>query len=289
MRRNKAANRSFSFLLYDVKNAVKGNWLKTVPVFILCFVICFEVNRKISFLFDTHLAGVWNYVVYAYAGMEEYFSKGGLRFEIPVYWLLLTLYVPYLAGSYAYDEMHNGAGLQALIRMKNRAGWFIGKVLYCLTCVLFFHLIVLAGFIFFSMILNGSLQSSDAVNCQLVGANMDKMPSQWYFYASFILLPVMESVFLSILQVLISIVLKPVFAYLLVVVYVIASVYWRSVFLIADYTMFLRNKCFIWEGTDSYQANLLLFILIIAEIIIGIFVFQKKDLLKKEEADSLWK
>lgn len=277
MRKSKTVNRSFSFLQYDIKNATKRNRLKVILVLFVCFVICLNYNRKVS-----SPAGFWNYVVYAYAGMEEYFPETGMRFEIPVYWLLLTLYAPYLTGSYAYDEMRNGFGLQALVRMKNRTGWFMGKVLYCLTCVSFFHLTVWTGFFFFSVILNGSRQSSDILLFESLGQSMENISLQSWFYISLVLFPVVESIFLSVLQIVVSIVLKPVLAYLAVIVYVIASVYWRSAFLIADYTMLLRNQ-------GDCRGILIMVGLIFMEIIIGILLFRKKDLLKKEEADSLWK
>ncbi|MCM1468622.1 MAG: hypothetical protein NC086_10790 [Alistipes sp.] len=277
MRKSKTADRSFSFLQYDIKNAVKRNRLKVILIFLVCFVICLDYDRKVS-----SPAGFWNYVVYAYAGMEEYFPETGMRFEIPVYWLLLTLYAPYLTGSYAYDEMRNGFGLQALVRMKKRTGWFTGKVLYCLTCVSFFHLTVWSGFFFFSLILNSSPQLSDIALLEPLGRSLEKILPQNCFYVLLLLLPIVESVFLSVLQIVVSIVLKPVLAYLAVIVYVIASVYWRNTFLIADYTMLLRNQ-------GDGRGVLIMVILIIAEIMIGILVFEKKDLLKQEEADRLWK
>lgn len=294
MKRNETGTGRFYFLLHDMKNAVRKNWLKMVVVVLpVCFVICAGVHRETSFLREngtiSSQAGFWNYMADAYTGMEEYFPTSGLQFEIPAIWLLLTLYVPFIAANYAYHEMHNDMGLQVLIRMKKRTGWIIGKVAYCLTCVLLFHVIVWLGIFLFSIIENDSLSSSKEIYSAVLGLNMAYLPSQSYFYFSLTALPMIMSLFLTVSQMILSLILKPVWAYLFIVVYVIASVYFRVPFLIADYTMILRNQCVMFQGIDSAWGLFTLLTLIIIEIVMGIFIFQKKDLLKKEEEGSLWK
>lgn len=293
MKKSETGAGRFYFLLYDMKNAVRKNWLMIVVVLPICFAICAGVNRKTSFLrvngIISSQAGFWNYMADAYAGMEEYFPTSGVKFEIPAIWLLLTLFVPFTAANYAYHEMHNGAGVQVLIRMKKRTGWILGKVVYCLMRVLLFHAIVWLGIFLFSIIKNGSLSSSEEIYFAVSGLNMAYLPSHLYFYVSLIVFPMMMSLFLAVSQTILSLILKPVWAYLFIVVYVIASVYFRFPFLIADYTMIFRNQCVMFQGIDSVRGMFILLTLIIIEIVMGIFIFQKKDLLKKEEEGGLWK
>lgn len=200
-----------------------------------------------------------------------------VRVSLPRAWMLFYLIVSYLIGDYVDRDLH-GAGRIILLVSSSREQWWLSKSLWCIGSVLLMfgtvYLIVGIGCVFCGVF---SFSISEQLICSLLGWEIHlPMP---LFLLHFLILPFLTATALSTVQMVLSLVVKPIFSFLTVATYYIFSLFFISPFFVANYAIPTHCSTFIQGGINPFQGVPILVFVIVFSWISGRFILIKKDML----------
>lgn len=229
-----------------------------------------------------HCAGSWmDYMLGCFKGIAPLVSMDS--FEFPVQWFLVMGGCIFLNLDYPLNDLTE-AGQQVIIRSVSKKSWFLSKcawnLLSCLVYILLGTLTALA----FSLFAGGSagLLNTPAV-CenvlQLYGAKV-LTASQTLIAA--VGLPLLTLMALNMLQMILCLLIKPVFSFLICICLLIVSLFINSPYALGNGAMAVRNGMLV-EGAQEPVSTVLFCIAVIGIcIIVGIVRFDCMDHLRYE-------
>jgi hypothetical protein len=221
-----------------------------------------------------------DYLIFIFRGMDIYVPAIGNSFRIPILWAVPQLLVALLVVSYPTEDL-TGYATQVLPRVGGRNLWWAAKCLWVVACVVVFYLICLVVAVVFTWVFGGAWsEPNEAVELSM---NEIATPAAGWgsVYWALVLCPLV-SIAMSCVQMVLSFVLKPVVAFLAIVVYMVASVYFASPFVIADYSMILRNEAVYPSGLNTgLMAIVCVGVSLVAVVAGGVF-FRSLDLLGRD-------
>ena len=97
------------------------------------------------------------------------------------------------------------------------------------------------------------------------------------------LLPLLVTMSMSLVQMLLCLVIRPTFSYILSVIVMISSAYYLSPALLGNYAMALRSDKVVTNGVPLTLGIVYSLVLIVLSVVLGSFIFQKTNILSKEE------
>ena len=100
--------------------------------------------------------------------------------------------------------------------------------------------------------------------------------------AAVTVLPLITAIALSLLQTTLAIILKPIYAFLLIACVMVASAYFFTWVLPGNHIMLLRNALMMDGGIPTPFSLAYMTVLALASIIVGCVVFRRYDILNKE-------
>ena len=103
-------------------------------------------------------------------------------------------------------------------------------------------------------------------------------PSTWDIWPLFFL-TALALVALSLLQLALSVAVKPLFSYLLLTAYLLAGTYLQSPALLGNFAMPARSSLLATTGLDPLLGGLLCLWVIVGSVLLGWALFEKKDIL----------
>jgi hypothetical protein len=213
-------------------------------------------------------------------GAREYVLSADSSFQLPAYWFLFHAYLFFLIGFYPVSELYLGNG-QALIRTRSRKIWIVSKLFS-----IFLNITLYYGCFLLLLLIGNLLHGGEIIPRNgIIGlggiAIFNKSISD--LFVAFILLPLLVSVALGVIQILMSLFLDPVLSFMAVVGYLIASVFWMNPLLIGNFSMLYRQDWISGKATiDITTGTVLCFVLIVVALILGVIMFQRKDILPAE-------
>lgn len=265
---------------HDLALGILYQWKKYIPVIFIFLCICLDLYRKA--LGNAPDSGITyaDYLIYAFKGMEVYIPSPDKKFEIPVLWLSMNLYVSFLIGDYPLKDIQ-GFGQQILIRSNGRGQWWFSKCLWNLCSVFLFYCIGNLVILLFALIFsNASISPTEASSIfssvdisQLIGHT-------WIFFV--FAMPFFISTTLSLLQMTLEFVIRPVFSYAAAVTIFVLSGYFFTPWLIGNNSMLLRSEIVLKNGIPFAKAVLWAISLMVLIMVIGYFLFQRYDILAKK-------
>ncbi len=272
-------------VVYDFKCGL----LKEYKKFILALFLFFIIGIDLSFrMFDSHLT-IFDYFFYLFFGMEEYINSPGNQFRFPALWICLMILPSYITLYYPYKDL-NGYGKIILLKMQNKKIWYLSKCVWIVFSTLLYF-----GLAFLVMICVSKFNKAiftEGISFDVItrfvpmitaetGLNFNE---KGYIIIDFIhfSLPVFVSVTANIMQLFLSLFLKPYISFVLTVSYAVASTYYLKAFMFFNYGMIGRSSVFLSNGVDFYLGLILSSIIILVSVLVGIIVFSKQDIINRE-------
>lgn len=274
-------NRYTEYAAYDLRVGVLGQWKWYLPVFILSVVLCIRLlvmHGQAAPRSDGVEAVLTfgDYVFFLLRGMEI-FVPGDPGFQINVLWVAVNLYLAYIVSYYPFRDM-NGYGQQMLLRSEKRSYWWAGKCLWNIASVLAFYLCIYFTCFLFSL-LSGEVALLPQAGIQRLFTQSDVMGlSDSHMLLWGFAMPVLTSVTLSLLQMMISLIWKPVLGIVTVAALLSASIFYCTWWLPGSFLMMTRTT--IWQENSDYIVFGLCLLLIVsaASIILAFLYFSRKDI-----------
>ncbi len=228
--------------------------------------------------------GFWDYIMYLYGGMDRFIPAPGNLFTFPVRWMMVFLLAAFLTLQYPFSDLQ-GLGQQILIRTKGRTAWWLSKCGWNLCSILVYH-----GLMFLTAALFCAATQADFsggfhkellyVVFQVREAGQTAADTVWQ--CSMVLLPVLVSLSLSLLQMSLALVLKPVFSFFAVASVMISSAYCTSPWLIGNYGMPIRYDAVITDGVSIKSGVICCVAVLLAAVFAGCAGFLRYDILNRD-------
>lgn len=201
--------------------------------------------------------------------------------QYPIQWLVVQFVVLFFTSEYARSDL-SGGGIQILSRIHSRTLWWIAKCIWnFLTILTCFIVLYLTWFILAACF---HLPFALSIERMCFAKFFNTLPrslqvSRSYFFLNLILLPILVCSSISLMQMTLSLYVKPVVAYLLSCIYCLAGMFIAHPLLLANYSMSVRSTAIGFYRFSPAVGLGLCLILMLLSIIIGIIHLSKMDLL----------
>ncbi len=282
---NKNAHIFAKLIRHDLSQGVLRCWWKYVFVIFIfavpCGVLFLCTKNGIREGIVTSQASVTDYLIYILKGIRVYIPTPDTKFEVPILWLIVYVYLAFVAGSYPIDDLAL-SGQQILLRTQKRVQWWLGKCLWIVLNAIIFFAIGYAVIICFASV-GGNLSLKPSNDIVRVYCEMDVSGvNTGSLLAAVTVLPLITAIALSLLQTTLAIILKPIYAFLLIACVMVASAYFFTWVLPGNHIMLLRNALMMDGGIPTPFSLAYMTVLALASIIVGCVVFRRYDILNKE-------
>lgn len=272
-------NRVFvKYLSKDIVFGLASNRIKYFLSFLLFGYLSYDFYK-----FTTEFIGVkiktptiTDFWFCFFQGIVVYDPSSGLPFKIPFNWIIIQILMSLLVINYPICDLYT-TGIQTLTRIKKRSYWWLSKCIWNFMTVLSMYSIAFLCACVFSSIFGDFTMSFTNELFELQTSEEFDLLRTIVLY----LLPVLTSMAISMVQMLISIIFKPIYGFIIIMCYIIISSYYCSPFFIGNYSMLLRNAIFDIGQIRSSTAIIINVLIIIASASIGLFHFRHVDIIKK--------
>lgn len=275
-----------SFFRNDFFYGILSKWYKFLPLAVFSLVFCISMYTTAKFLSEFYDASInlstIDYILNLFKGKEVYVPSPDNPFIIPVMWLIPNLYISFIIANYPTNDL-SGVGKNILLQSKSRTKWYLNKCLWGVTSVLICYIMIYIAPICFSIV-NGNFSFKVTNNDMVAGlleADYSKA-NETLLILHVIILPVLTSIAISLFQILLEFLLKPIYSYTVIAVVLIASVYFYTPILIGNLPIMLRSDFVIDNGINLWIGIAINVFVIAMSVIIGCIYFNKRDILEKE-------
>lgn len=277
-------------LWFDIRNGMMRNPMLFVVPVIVTLIACFALSNNVSSLnevgyFGAEKKGTFaDYIMFIYGGMDKYVPDLSDPFVFPVRWVIVFLTLSFITSNYPYKDMQ-GFGQQILLRTQGRTVWWLSKCGWNILCSLVYHCLIFGTAALFCLAVKGSLFGEINKDLQYavfeVGRGnvlLDDTP--WPF--AILVIPVLISLGINLLQMTLSLFVKPIFSFFLIAFLMISSAYFMSPYLIGNYAMPIRCGMVIKDGVGIAIGLAISSVLIIISVGVGMIRFHYYDILNEE-------
>lgn len=205
-------------------------------------------------------------------------------FRFPIRWLFPYMLVLFFTLDYARNDLTHG-GTQVLTRTHNRALWWMSKCIWnTMTVLSCFVVELIVWFLLTYLVRKTEVFSLNNILFEgIFNANLPEQGAlKWEYACTFCLLPVIVCVSISLIQMTLTLYVKPVFAYLIAVIYYIAGIYYVTPMLLSNYALTVRSSTI---GLYNFQPKTGLFLCVVSGVIavsVGIARLYRMDLLNRD-------
>ena len=265
----------------------EGIWKRRIYFLLPLMAALFSgigLHAKMTIFKELHNVGtgsVMDYWIYLVQGGKQYKFDIYTMFQIPVRWMCFHVFVLIGLNNYPLQDLQ-GWGYQVLLKSKSRWNWWLSKILWCCSYVACYYLICLFMVTVYAVANGASLTlqpSMDVMNMVSRTGFLDC--SMKRLLCIVFVLPALLSVFLGILQMVLSVCIKPIYSFMVLFALLVISTYKRSWLLLGNWGMPYRMIPVQKHGLDPKLCLLLLLCGIFISIAWGYLIFRKKDILEK--------
>lgn len=274
--------RGARLVLFDARNGIVRCWYHygaVLAVFAMAALSLWSIAVLSGC--DEHPRTFGDCFVYAFAGMKEYLFMLGIPFDFPALWTLVFLVAAYLTLNYPYRDLM-GAGKHQLVESGSRPAWWYSKCCWVVASVVLFYAMAAVSLALFVLLFGGSITlevSPDIVS--LIDFGGDILPGPWDIASLMVLLPTMTAA-LCLLQLMLSLALKPLPGFLCTIALLFFSSYFKNPLLPGNYLMVARSDVFIASGVGWVEGTVFALGIAVFAVVLGRILFARMDIMEKE-------
>ena len=253
----------------------------------LFFVILFAcvdllLNGRGDGTIETLIPTFTDYIFYLFAGKTKFVPMPGVYFDFPALWTLFLALCFYLTLPYPLRELA-GIGKNILLRTQSRSGWYLSKCIWVICCIALVFCMLFGVAALFTLLTGGSFTDTVSARvAQIAAVDALFTTLDTPDFGRYLLLPPLMLIALSLWQLTLSLLLRPVVSFLLSVAELLAAAFYMNRFIPGNYLMFLRAEPFETGGMNLPEGCLLSLWLALSAFIDGVLLFRRYDILPKE-------
>lgn len=277
----------FKLLRYDLKNGLLHFWKRYVLAFLLFLMACGDFLIRWDMMCYPHpeirkvLPSLGDYLAYSTIGIPPFEPASQTPFIFPALWILFYTLICCFQVSYPFQDLI-GFGKHLLISSGKRSLWWLSKCVWCVCSVGIYFLIYYLAALLFTLCSGGhfTLELNKYIDQILTipapaGQTREIM-------AVLFTMPFLTTISFSILQMTLSLFMKPFFSFGIVITCFFISTYYMHPFIFGNYAMLLRSMTWSEVGLSPFFGMIFLILLILLSGGIGWYRFCRYDIINKE-------
>ncbi len=276
----------FKILKYDFKNGLIKEKVKFLYAGGLSLFLCFDVFMR--FIFSQPGAikeGTFaDYIFYIFGGMPEFDVSQNGAFNLPALWILVLILLLFIVLYYPYNDI-TGFGKHVLINARSRTAWWLSKCVWSIACavIYFFVIFLVVGVFCLFTKMSFSADVSDFMIRHFVQYSVGTKAAHASVILQLFLLPFLVVASIGLMQLTLSLIIKPVFSYCFSIAVLVASAYYMHPLLIGNYAMTIRSSVFAVNGMDECRGIIYTLLLSAVSVVAGTVIFNHYDVLNREQ------
>ncbi len=274
-------------LVFDIRQGIlRSGTLLLVPT-VIAAVTFFDFYAKARRYLEQGMiqstVDYGDYWFYLYGGMCEYIPSPDNPFQFPAVWILVFLVLPFVLLNYPFRDMY-GVGQQILVRSGQRSLWWLSKCCWNFCGTVLYHLIIQAAGLVLSLVFK--VEISNRIHMDFINLVFNIRYQEVWHPSSLplaaLLLPMLVSAAINMLQMTLSLFIRPMFGFFAVAVLLLASAYLLSPLLIGNYAMAFRYDWMLKAGVSMGAGMRIAAILLFLAVLSGLVRFRLYDILENE-------
>lgn len=272
----------FKLLRFDLHHGILKRYKTILLMCIIVILACFDLINKLKSFEYTHYT-YGEFLFYIFGGIKEYIPSPSESFPIPFLFLLWHMTILYFTSHYMYDDL-TGFGQNLIYRFKSRTKWWLAKCIWNVLYVAAFYIFSLIAVLIFSKI-SGADTSLEVLNkSEIFIIGQYQIFSDIYpVTIELLVLPMFISITVSLLQMTLSLIVKPLISYILSSVIFIASAYYQTPYLLGNYAMAIRSDSIVTNGVNATAGVIFALCVSAVSVISGIFIFRRYAIMNSKE------
>lgn len=271
---------------YDCRQGILCQWKRyilLIAVYIVCvaqFIWICERSRYV----DTYTSA--DMVLWMFKRIEKYVPDTHKLVDISAPYILPNIIIAYIIGNYIIKDLY-GYGKNLMVRTGSRVNWWISKCIWCVITVFISYALMYAVILAASVVTHSlSLNITPDVCVSIMG--MDKVlilnyANLDYMLSSVMLSSVLMSIALSVFQILVTLLISPVIAYMAVMIMIVLAAFVDNPLVITLYCMVIRSRAYMPQGYGVSLAIVIMLIIITACAVAGGLYANNMDIVSKRE------
>lgn len=277
-------------LLYDIRQGFAHTRFKLLGIAAIALVSCIDLYLRITS--GSHMlggkgmdGGYMDYLFFLLGGMKEYKQQEDLSFIFPIKWFLLNMYILYGALYYPYRDLLSSMGGALLMKSRSRRTWWLSKCLwsafYIVTTYMFLFVVTAVFCALFQQPFSMQITPALVIDFMDTDTVLQAFSPLVSIYT--LIMPLIISLGMCILQMMMSLVIKPVFSFGIAALIMLSSAYLLSPYLIGNYAMPFRSIYIMEHGVYLSHGLLMGGLLIGLSALLGWRIFGRYDILNLSE------
>lgn len=277
------------FVRFDLKHGLVKEWKKFL-VALCAFLAFFSIyylrvvaeNRNLAAQGEEPLEFTFiDLILSVLGGMKEFHYEDGEMFLFPAVWIFFFLLLLFYTLRYPTQNL-DGIGKSMLILSQNRRVWWLSKCVWCCVYVFVYFLLLYISAFLMGLCLGGrlSFQPSEYAPYALDAGMYLKSPP-WNLIPGLGLVPLVACG-VTMLQMILTLWVKPIFAYVVSCVLLLFSAYFANPVLVGNYAMLFRTGIFTEKGFPLWWGFVAATLLIVLSLLVGCFRVERMDILNRE-------
>lgn len=278
----------YKFLRHDLRYGIFLQWKRCIVTFLMFFCLAFPhflVLRIYELIHPDYFNVPVTTADYFFAmvggcGQMEALDGAPSFFSIPTSWAVFVLWLLFVSLYYPFAELR-GIGKQLMVLSGSRWNWWFSKCVWVSVNTIVNFLLAFLASTMCAILLGAkfSMQANYYVASELQ-MQMQHLTSSttWDMGTAFLFLCFALIAF-ALVQLALSVVIRPIFSYLAISAYLFAGIYIQSPWFLGNYLMAARYHLFIDTGVSVGQGFLILIWLIALCVLLGGICFSRMDIL----------
>lgn len=267
----------FKLLRHDLRNGLlRWRYLLAILIFAMpCFSCWIRILPHLS-------SGTWaDWMLYCFKGIFP--INGQLEsFEFPILWFVTVAGCLFIELDYPLNDLTD-VGQQIIIRSVSRTSWFLSKCVWSLLSSALYVLIGSLTVLVAVLIAGGTaeLTATPDFVTSVVELYLETTPPLWETVLSAVVLPYLTIAAYGMLQMVLCLVIKPIYSFLICVCLLTCSLFINSPLALGNGAMAVRSSL-VQGGHDAAVTATVCLAVISLSVIVGIIRFRGMDLLNYE-------
>lgn len=272
----------------DVRQGILREWYYFMPILVLAVIFCIDFYRRTNSICN-YLGYQGNrcfldYVIFIFGGMQEYFPSPDNSFLFPAIWIVTTGYASFLTLRYPYDDLE-GYGQQIILKAGKRSRWWMSKCLWMCAKTLFYYILIYLVILLCCKVMGGTAAGyPDPFFIEKIFyIKAGSMPREFQDILLLLFLPFLMSLTINMVQLVLGLLCGVAFSFLVSLILLVGSAYYLNPVMLGNGGMLIRSSLINVAGLDPRLVILIYICIWVVALIFGMYWFQRKDILRKED------
>ena len=260
------------FIGYDIKNGILQKW----KVYLFTIIVTIVATEHAFFLIKEKGSAL-DYLFDIFIGNPRFYISPDATFNVPFIWFIFMIIPAFLIGNYAVNDL-NAYGVHLIIKSKSKVSWWLSKTIWCISSVIIYFIIIIATLTVYAYANGRDFYGGTKVWAEYMGIYEEISGEKLILHG--VLGPMLTVLSLCMLQMVLSLLVGALNAYVIIISYNVLSAYITHPIFIGNFAMFLRNKDYVSDGLNFNQGLIIQSFMIVICLLTGLMFVKRMEMFR---------